>query len=441
MRRRDFLGGALGCGAAGAGGGWDEVPRILARIRPPQFPEREFDLRRYGAAGDGKTDCRESFAKAIAACHGAGGGRVSAPAGMYLCNGPIHLAANIELRIGRDATLRFGCNPADYLPVVPVRWEGTRCRNYSPLIYANGQDNIAITGEGTIDGQTTEFWHAWKQKQAPDQNALREMGSKQSRMSARVFGEGHYLRPTLIEPYECRNVLIEGLTLKGSPFWTVHPVYCSNVTVRRLHILPGTTNDDGIDPDSCSDVLIEDCVIETEDDNIAIKAGRDQDAWGGRPCENLVIRGVTGVRSRANGLCIGSEMSGDVRNVFIQRCTIGEADSALNIKSNSDRGGMVEGIWAHSITAKRCNYFIRLETDYKGVVGHPYPAEYRDFHFNHMSCGEARKFGIYAVGVEAKPIGRMFLGDIEVERAAVPMKVEQTKEIRLDNVHINGRPV
>ena len=292
MRRRDFLAqlSALGAAAdlrAQSSDGWGLVPGILARIQPPRLAGRDFDIRGSGAVGDGRTDCRSAIARAIAECCTAGGGRVVIPAGTWLCNGPIHLASNVNLNLAEGSTVVFGTNPADYLPAVLVRWEGTRCHNYSPLIYARGQENIAITGRGTFDGQAASFWQEWKRKQTPDQEALRKMGMERAPLEKRIFGEGHYLRPGMFQAYECRNLLIEGVTFKGSPFWTVHPVFCNNVTVRGIHVLPGTTNDDGVDPDSSRDVLIENCTFDTADDNIAIKAGRDQDAWICRPAKTL----------------------------------------------------------------------------------------------------------------------------------------------------------
>jgi polygalacturonase len=174
----------------------DAAP-VLARIRPPRFPDLDFDIRRYGAEGDGKADCRAAIAQAIAECNKAGGGRVVVPAGTYLSNGPIHLRSNVNLYVAEGATIRFGTNPADYLPCVLVRWEGTRCYNYSPLVYAYQQENIAITGAGTLDGQAQTFWNKWKAEQTPDQDAVREMGATGVPLEKRVFGEGHHLRPCL----------------------------------------------------------------------------------------------------------------------------------------------------------------------------------------------------------------------------------------------------
>jgi polygalacturonase len=193
MRRREFLNSSLAALArpAGAAQGWDAVPGILARVRAPQFPNRDFDVMRYGASGDGKTDCRPAFRKAIEACRAAGGGKVVVPAGNFLTNGPIHLESNVNLHVAEGAAILFGLNPADYLPVVLTRWEGTRCYNYSPLIYAWRKQNVAITGRGAIDGRTQQFWQEWKKKQTPDQNALRDMGARKTDLKQRVFGEGH----------------------------------------------------------------------------------------------------------------------------------------------------------------------------------------------------------------------------------------------------------
>jgi polygalacturonase len=434
--RRDFLVGALGCLPAWAGA--SAVADIVSRIRPPRFPDRSFDVERFGARGDNRTDCRAPFQEAIAACHRAGGGRVTVPPGNWLSNGPIHLAGNVNLHLAAGAKILFGVNPADYLPAVLTRWEGTRCHNYSPLIYAYRQENIAITGQGSIDGRTREFWHEWKKKQSPDQNALREMGARREPVERRVFGDGHYLRPSLFQPYDCRNVLVEGVTFQGSPFWTVHPVFCENVTVRGIHVLPGTTNDDGVDPDSCRDVLIENCVFETADDNIAIKAGRDQDAWGDRPCENIVIRGCTGVRSKANGYCIGSEMSGDVRNVFIEDNQVGDVEAALYIKSNSDRGGAVENVWMRRNTVESCDCFIKLETDYKGVTDRPYPSQYRNFHFEDLTCRTARKCAIYSVGIAARPIEGVHFRNVTIGQAGMAKKIQATSDVEMVNVSVNG---
>ncbi len=440
--RREVLKCTFGCLFARMSGQSQTVPDILGRIQPPQFANRNFDIRKYGAAGDGKTDSRQAIARAIEDCHATGGGRVIVPMGEYLSNGPIKLASNVNLHLEKGATILFGTNPADYLPTVRVRWESTRCYNYSPLVYAFQQENIAITGGGTLDGQAQLFWSEWKGKQAPDQNTLRQMGADRVPVERRQFGEGHYLRPALCEFYDCRNVLVEGVTLKRSPFWTLHPVFCTNVIIRGIHVLPGTTNDDGCDPDSCRDVLIEDCTFDTADDNISIKAGRDRDAWGDRACENVIIRRCHGIKTGANAFTIGSEISGDVRNVFITDCKAGEVhNNLLHIKSNTDRGGTVENVWARGITADRCRNCIQLETDYKGVADHAYPSQYRNLHFEDISCRIAERSGISSMGIAAKPIVGVYFKDIIIERAAKEFEIANTRQLEMQNVRINGRAV
>src|SRR5215469_8697919 len=247
--RRDFFRDAAGLSMlAGvrnlrsqqAGSVWDQVPAILARIQPPVFPKRDFDITRYGAAGDGAKDCTNAIAKAIDACSQAGGGRVIVPAGVFL-TGPVRLKSNIDLHIAADATLRFVRDPKRYLPLVYTRWEGLECLNYSAFIYSDGQNNLAITGEGTLDGNCDcEHWWPWKGRtncgwkkgdpdQAKDRAQLFDMAEHGVPVNERIFGQGHYLRPQFLQPYRCKNVLIEDVTITNSPMFEIHPILCSNV--------------------------------------------------------------------------------------------------------------------------------------------------------------------------------------------------------------------
>ena len=197
---------------------WARVPEILKRIVPPTFPDRDFVITNYGAAGDGVADCTAAFQQAIAACHQAGGGRVVVPPGKFL-TGAIHLLSNVNLHVAKDATILFSTDPKKFLPVVFSR-DVAEMMNYSPFIYAFGQENIAITGEGTLDGQATKsVWPDWVKKAGTDGAKLTEMGDKEIPVSERVFGEGHFIRPNFVEPVRCRNVLIEGVRVVYSPMW------------------------------------------------------------------------------------------------------------------------------------------------------------------------------------------------------------------------------
>lgn len=338
---------------------WEQVPTILARIYPPAFPGREFSIVDFDAAADGKTDCTEAIRKAIAACVQAGGGRVIVPAGEFL-TGPIHLKSKVNLHLDGGATLKFTTDPKAYLAAVFTRFEGMECWNYSPLIYAYEQENIAITGEGVLDGQASdENWWSWKGRKGVNTNNQNVARARLAQFMAdgvpvdqRRFGEGGFLRPSFIEPYRCRNVLIEGVRIRRSPMWEVHPVLSTNVIVRGLHIATHGPNNDGCDPESCRDVLIEDTVFDTGDDCIAIKSGRNNDGRRvGVPTENVIIRRCT-MKDGHGGVTIGSEISGGCRNVFVEDCTMDSPnlDRAIRFKSNAVRGGVVENIFVRNVT-------------------------------------------------------------------------------------------
>jgi unsaturated rhamnogalacturonyl hydrolase len=340
---------------------WDTATEILARIKAPTFPARDFPITAYGAVASGTTDATAAIAQAIAACHAAGGGRVVVPAGEF-STGAIHLKSNVNLHVSAGATLRFNPDPALY-PIVFTRWEGVECMNYSPLIYAFEQENIAVTGSGTLDGGATlDTWWSWNVKRGPTppkqrvaRDALIAMGERDVPVAERVFGAGHFLRPNFIQPYRCKNILIEGVTIIRSPMWEVHPVLSTNVTVRGLTINSHGSNNDGCNPESCRDVLIENCIFDTGDDCIAIKSGRNRD--GRRvnvPSENIIVRGCT-MKDGHGGVVIGSEIAGGCRNVFVENCTMDSPnlDRALRFKSNAVRGGTIENIFMRNVQIGR----------------------------------------------------------------------------------------
>src|SRR5216684_3982426 len=340
---------------------WSEVARILARIKPPVFPNRDFKITDHGAVADGFSDSTAAIRKAIEACHAAGGGRVIVSPGVFM-TGAIHLKSNVNLYLAEGATLKFATDPAMYLPVVFTRFEGTECLNFSPFIYAFEQENIAITGSGVLDGSASnENWWKWARRPAdstdpsarPDIRKLLDFGERGVPVAQRVFGQDHMLRPNFIQPYRCRNVLIEGISIRNSPMWEIHPVLCTNVTVRGVKISSHGPNNDGCDPESSHDVLIEDCVFDTGDDCIAIKSGRNSD--GRRlhaPSENIIIRNCT-MKDGHGGVVIGSECSGDIRNVFAQDCRMDSPnlERVLRFKTNAIRGGVIENVYMRNVEA------------------------------------------------------------------------------------------
>jgi unsaturated rhamnogalacturonyl hydrolase len=338
--------------------GWSDYEMVLARIKAPVFPDRDFPITSYGAKAG--TDASAAIAAAIEACTKAGGGRVVVPAGEWL-TGAITLKSNVNLHVSAGATLRWIFDPARY-PIVFTRWEGVECMNYSAFIYAYGQENIAITGTGTLDGGADwDNWWSWnakakgpvKQKAARDR--LIEMGEANVPVAERVFGEGSFLRPNFIQPYHCKNILIEGVTILRSPMWEIHPVLSQNITVRGVKINTHGPNNDGFDPESCRDILVEDTLFDTGDDCIAIKSGRNGD--GRRvnvPTENIVIRNCV-MKDGHGGVVLGSECTGGIRNVFVENCEMDspELDRALRFKNNAVRGGILENVFMRHVKIGR----------------------------------------------------------------------------------------
>lgn len=339
--------------------GWQDVGAVFARIKPPVFPDKDFPVTDFGATND--ADSTKAIRSAIDACNEAGGGRVIIPPGRWL-TGALFLRSNVNLHLSEGATLEWTFNLDDF-PNVLSRFEGIECMNFSPFIYAFEQENIAITGKGTLDGgATNDTWWGWNPKdpelrkkgpslQLKDRDALVEMGAKGVPVDQRVFGRGHHLRPNFIQPYRSKNILVEGVTIVRSPMWEIHPVLSQNITVRGVTITSHGPNNDGCDPESCRDVLIEDTVFDTGDDCIAIKSGRNND--GRRinvPSENIVIRNCT-MRDGHGGVVLGSECSGHIRNVWVENCTMDSPnlDRALRFKNNAQRGGILENVFMRNV--------------------------------------------------------------------------------------------
>jgi polygalacturonase len=431
---------------------WKEAEAILARIKAPTFPNRTVDITAHGAKGDGVTDCTDAIRAAITACNAAGGGVVRVPKGTWL-TGAVHLKSNVNLRIEKDATLLFTTDLKKFLPVVLTRYEGIELMHYSPLIYAYGQENIAVTGEGTIDGQGSKAWWPlggprWGGKEGDPvsrtaRTKLGQQGEAGVPVAQRVYGDGSWLRTQFIQPYRCKNVLIEGVSLRDSPMWQVHPVECENVTVRGLNIAAHGPNTDGCDPDACKDVLIEDCYFDTGDDCIAIKSGRN--AEGRRlkkPCENIIIRNCF-MKNGHGGVTLGSEITGGVRNVFVENCKLDspELDHALRFKNNAMRGGVLENIHvrniavgqvAHAVITIDFNYEEGAKGDYKPVL--------RNLTVENLVSGKS----LHAVDLQGLPnasLENITLRNCVFNNAAQPSIVKYVDGIRLENVMVNGKLV
>ncbi len=449
---------AVVAGASFAGRAWaaDDpwlavYPQILKRIQPPRFPGKDFEVTRYGARADGKTDCTEAFRKAIDAASRAGGGRVVVREGVCL-TGPIHLRSNVNLVVQKGATIRFDPNPKLY-PMVLTRFEGMECMNYSPLVYALDQQNIAITGGGTLDGQANgENWWPWggKRGSKPDEPnqrkaraALGEMVEKGVPVAERKFGDGGYLRPMFVQPYRCANVQIEDITIVNSPMYEMHPVLCRNVTVRNVTVSSHGPNNDGCDPESSVDVLIDGCTFDTGDDCIAIKSGRNAD--GRRlhaPSENIIVQNCN-MKDGHGGVTMGSECSGGIRNVFAQDCRMDSPnlDRVLRFKNNAIRGGVIEHVYLRNVKCGQvASAAIDVDFYYEEGVNGAFTPVVRDVEVVNLEvrkCANAWSLR----GFKNAPVSDIRLKDCAFDNAAKPAVTENVEGLRLDNVTVNGKKV
>ncbi len=431
--------------------GWDAVPGILEKIKPPSFPELDFRVTDYGAVGDGETDCTGAIGRAIDACRAAGGGRVVVPEGTFL-TGAVHLKSRVNLHLQKNATLLFSRDIRKYLPVVFTRFEGIECMNYSPLIYAHGQEDLAVTGEGTLDGGAdSTHWWPWAGKSqygwAPgdpdprkDRLQLFQMAEEGVPVAKRVFGEGRFLRVNFIQFYQCENVLIEGVTILRSPMWVIHPVLCENVTVQGVRVDSHGPNNDGCDPESSRNVLIQNCFFDTGDDCIAVKSGRNGDGRRvGRPSENIIVRGCT-MKDGHGGVVIGSEISGSCRNVFVENCGMDSPnlERVLRIKTNSRRGGVVENIYMRDVrVGEVSDAVIGVYFNYEeGDVGSHTPIV-RNIHVSRLTSLKS-DYALSLDGYERSPISGVFLQDCTFDGVRRGTLLNHVSGLVMKNVRING---
>ena len=434
--------------ASAADDPWAALPQILKRIQPPKFPNRDFEVTRFGAKADGKADCTGAFRDAIAAANKAGGGRVVVPEGVFL-TGAIHLKSNVNVHVSRGATIRFTPDPKLY-PIVLTRYEGTECMNYSPFFYSWEQENIAITGPGTLDGQGgPEHWWNWtgRYNAKPDANmrkartALVEMSDRGDPVEKRVFGDGWYLRPNFVQPYRSNNILIEDVTIINSPMWELNPVLCRNVTCRNVNISSHGPNNDGCDPESCVDVLIDGCTFDTGDDCIAIKSGRNAD--GRRvhaPCENIIVQNCT-MKDGHGGVTLGSECSGDIRNVFAQDCRMDSPhlDRVLRLKTNAMRGGVMEHVYMRNVQAGEvAGYAIEVDFNYEEGERGSFMPVVRDIEVVNLKCNHSR--GAWSLrGFAKAPIRDVRLRDCRFDKTERADIAEHVEGLSLKGVSINGK--
>ena len=365
--------------------GWNEqlYKQIEQSIREPQFAAQEFPITKYGAkvTNTAKKN-QKAIQKAIDTCSKKGGGRVIVPAGLHFLTGSIELKNGVNLEVQENAVLEFVFDPTLY-PIVETSWEGLECFNLSPCVYAFNAKDIAITGKGTIDGGgSNDTWWPWNGNPRfgwkEGTTSQREMGrprllkvgedgipmynEKGQRSPERIFTEKDRLRPQLVSFNKCEGILLQDVTLLRSPFWVIHPLHSTDITVRRVKMINDGPNGDGCDPECCDRVLIEDCFFDTGDDCIAIKSGRNCDGRErNMPSKNIIIRNCV-MKNGHGGVVVGSEISGGCQNVYAHDCEMDapELERVLRIKTNSCRGGVIENINMRNIKVGVCKEAIPM---------------------------------------------------------------------------------
>ncbi|MFI8379460.1 glycoside hydrolase family 28 protein [Leeuwenhoekiella sp. NPDC079379] len=435
---------------------WDEADRIIQKIGTLEFPDAQFLITDYGAVADGKTLNTQAFKNAIEKCNASGGGHVIVPAGAYL-TGPIHLKSNVDLHLEKGAEVLFTTDHQAYLPAVHTSYEGMEIMNYSPLIYAKGQKNIAVTGSGTFNGQASnDNWWPWSgaeryghQEGTPQQKdehnlpTLFKMVEDGVAVENRIFGAKHQLRPLFFQTLECENILIQGVTFTNAPFWVIHPLKSKYITVDGVTVNSHGPNNDGCDPEYSSYVHITNCKFNTGDDCIAIKSGRNAD--GRRvniPSENIVVENCE-MKDGHGGVVMGSEISAGVRNVFVRNCVMNSPnlDRAIRIKTNTLRGGFVENLYVKDIEIGQVKEAVLKINLYYGIYGvqeGEFIPTINNINLENITVENGGEYGILIKGRPEKLVSGITLKNVTINGAQESTSIENCEPITYINTKINN---
>ena len=446
---------------------WDEgmYQQIEQSIRVPQFAEKAFPITKFGAkTTNPAVQNQKAIQKAIDTCSKKGGGKVIIPAGEKFLTGAITLKDGVNLVVEEGATLEFVFQPELY-PIVETSWEGLECFNLSPCIYAFKAKDIAISGKGTIDGGgSNDTWWPWNgnprfgwkegmiSQRIESRPRLLKNGEdgipmyneKGERTPERVFGPQDGLRPQLVSFNKCEGILLEDVTLLRSPFWVIHPLHSTDITVRRVKMINDGPNGDGCDPECCDRVLIEDCYFNTGDDCIAIKSGRNRDGRErNMPSKNIIIRNCE-MKNGHGGVVIGSEISGGCQNVFAHDCVMDspELERVLRIKTNSCRGGIIENINMRNVKVGVCKESVlKINLDYepKEICCRGYYPTVRNVYMENVTS-ESSQYGVQIIGLDEDT----YVYDITVKDCKFNGVKDgnfmsgKTRNINFENLFING---
>jgi polygalacturonase len=416
-------------------------------FKRPEFPDKSISIVEFGAKAGGTFKNTKAINDAIRKTSKSGGGKVIVPEGKWL-TGPIVLLSNVNLHLEEGAEILFSQDFDDYLPAVLTNWEGSEVYSYSPFIYAYEQENIAITGKGVLNGQGKPWWEQ-RRKGGFGNRKLGEMNENEVPVEERRFDNlDNYLPPVFFGPLYCKNILLEGVHFLYGAFWTINPCFCDNLIVRDLYVLTNgeyghAPNGDGINPNSCSNVLIEYNRLDTGDDCITIKSGRNKDGRRiNMPCKNILVRHNVGLQGHG-GIVIGSEMSGGVENVFAHDCEFYGTDRVVRLKTGRGRGAYIKNCWFKDLKADtiereaiRINMFYTDKSkEYKEVNdGTPH---IENIHIENLNCKYAKRNIIAILGLPEMPVENVSLKNINVGgRRGV--EIYNAGNIEIDNLWIRN---
>ena len=419
-----------------------KAPFGTFEIAETSFPERDFVITDFGAKPGG-AKCTEAFAAAMDACERAGGGRVVVPSGKWL-TGAVQFRNNCNLHINEGATLEFTDDPSDY-PEAFTTWEGVECWNHSPLLYAFGVTNVAITGSGTI-APRMDLWREWF-KRTPEHMAATEhlyywCSTNAPTAARRLLSlDRAHMRPHLIQFNRCGRILLDGFRIRESPFWMIHLYHSGDCIVRNLDTYAHGHNNDGVDIDMTKRVLVENCRFDQGDDGIVLKAGRNADGWRLDRCtENVVVRDCDLVDCHSL-LGIGSELSGGVRNVWMTRCTVRDTYSMLRLKTGPRRGGFIENVYMDSCRGWRMIRVFDIFTQYYAQWRRFPDFELRRTRIRNVNISdceaELASWGLQLEGDEALPPETIRVRNVKVGRVFTALAdVRNCEDVKIDGLSL-----